>query len=738
MRACILTITDYNVGNRLQNLAVQEYLKSQGIEEVYTLTPLAFDFREKQLPTLFQTLSNKIKSFHNKRLGFRRAVKKKDNENISAYDEFNKHINFYTYKYNSHSSLYFLNDLFDIFITGSDQVFNPDFFSDDLTNLMLGFVNESKVKIAMSPSIAIDNLNDDFKCSVKKYLPSFDGLSCRETQGSKLIEQVTGKKCQTLIDPTFMFDANFYKTLEKKPDNIPDKPYIFVYSLGQDNRKIYKKIEKIAQKENLAVVELQSNYGPSQFLYAISHAQIVITNSFHGCVFSFIYHRPLYIFKRIDSSNMFSRIETLFETLNLDYRDYLVDNKNLFQYLSHSNFFDAIDKRRDALKKKYDQYFSESLEKGLERIKHVNFDNHSFNNPLVIRHKEECCGCFGCVQACPVSAISMIKNSDGFSYPQVNLEVCIHCGKCKQVCPMYHPLTQVKPLNIGYLAYSKSEEVLKHSSSGGLFYEMALEVLNKGGYVCGCVSDNNGLDAKHIITNKKNEVEKMCFSKYIQSDINDCYNQIKDLLKQNKLVLFSGTPCQCVALQRVLNDKPHNLIIVDLFCHGVASKTELDRLNKKGISSIQFRHKEKNWQNVSNMKINGKLTKRSDFLDLFHGDVIMMDACSYCAIKGTKRVSDITIGDFWNIEEVLHIPSDKGKSLAIVNTIAGQELLNHLVGRVCFQKLSDQELETALKFNPNYNVAISGINIYDYDISFSKTYRKRFLLRKRIKRLLRR
>ncbi len=721
MRALILTITDTNFGNRLQNLAVQEYLKRRGFDEVKTLSKLQFDFKNKQLPSLFSYLS------HPSRVLFRH----KTEVNTSSFEEFDQNIDFFKYNYDSHSDLSFLNDLFDVFITGSDQVFNPDYFGDDPKNLMLSFVKEENAKVCFSPSIAIKGVSSTYKKNLKRYLSSFDALSCREKEGSLLIEKMTDRKCEVLIDPTLLFDSSFYQKYEKRPSEFIDSPYLFLYSLGRRDLRKINSIYKYAKKKGLAVIE-PSNYGPGEFLYAISHANEVITNSFHGCVFSFIYHKPLSIYKRDDKSeaSMFSRIETLFDNLSLDYHDFFFEEKR--KLFDSEEFFKQCDKKIEETREKVDSYFSSFLASYQERRKTLSIKKE--RERRLSLSSSACSGCYACYSSCSKKAISMDWKKDGFLYPFIDDKLCIDCGICSQVCPLHNVSIKESERQDGYLAYSNDKDVLSHSSSGGVFFELASSFIKQGGYVCGCVFNKEKMIAEHIISNDIEVIKKMCGSKYIESEINDSYLKIKNLFDEGKKVLFTGLPCQCVALKRVLKREYENLFIVDLICHGVGSKKEIERLYNDKNVDIQFRHKEKNWNDSSSLKINGKLKNNSEFMLLYVSNKIIRDSCRCCNFKGRNRESDITIGDFWGIENVLSKPLGDGKSLVILNTSKGESLFNE--SNLNRSKLTSIELQEAFKANPMYETSVSAINIYDYDEDFIKTYRRRFLFRKKIKRLL--
>lgn len=364
MKACILTIYDYNLGNRLQNLAVQEFLKQKGCEVVKTLGPL--------LPEKKATIRNKLAHILKTPFSIPKKISKKiyykiegfDRKRVYAYKEFNRNIDFFTYPFNMQTDLSPLNNYFDLFVTGSDQVFNTNFFGNDLKNYMLGFANGKKKKIALAPSFGTTVFSEELIKNCRRYLPSFNGLSCREKSGSEFLERILGKKVETLIDPTLLFDKEFYRRYEKEYRPAINEKYIYIYSLGGINKERLDKVKKIAKDNGLKIIETFRDYGPSEFIYLVDHAQWVITDSFHGTVFSIIFNKPLSIFRRSTKGtvDMFTRFDSLFSLLNEPIEKYSFDlalNSPEFSIsiLPKPNLSSSINKER----KVFNEYFDNSM-----------------------------------------------------------------------------------------------------------------------------------------------------------------------------------------------------------------------------------------------------------------------------------------------------------------------------------------------------------------------------------------
>ena len=179
-----------------------------------------------------------------------------------------------------------------------------------------------------------------------------------------------------------------------------------------------------------------------------------------------------------------------------------------------------------------------------------------------------CCGCSACVEVCPTNCINITSNTEGFYQAYYDPEKCINCKKCKTICS----LNQIK-LNSTKQAYafvSYDNDIYMRSSSGGVFSHLAIEVLNKGGYICACGFDSD-LRAKHMITKSNNDLDNLRRSKYVQSYIESIFPKIKELLQVGEDILFAGTPCQVGALKNYIGVDYENLLTIDLLCHGTPS-----------------------------------------------------------------------------------------------------------------------------------------------------------------------
>ena len=312
---------------------------------------------------------------------------------------------------------------------------------------------------------------------------------------------------------------------------------------------------------------------------------------------------------------------------------------------------------------------------------------------LISGDKEKCCGCSACVQACPVSAITFAPDDEGFLYPEINKSLCVKCGRCKQVCPYDSAVCGNAPLKTYAMINQNSEELL-NSSSGGAFIALANRIIKDGGFVCGCIF-NEELKAIHILSSNSAAVKKMQGSKYVQSDLGGVYAEIKDKLENGKAVLFSGTPCQVDGLKKYLGKEYALLYTADLICHGVPSPRlladfiESEKVGGKNITDIKFRDKKRNgWRSCGAVEFSDGNKKRKKTISPFNNSYYQLyyllnnvsrPCCYSCRYSNTNRVGDVTIGDYWNIADILpKIDTSGGVSAVLVNTEKGDRLIEKI------------------------------------------------------------
>lgn len=304
MKSAIITINDYdNYGNRLQNYALQKALENVGCD-VDTI-----DFQDgiSKSVNLNIWLYNLINYKKDPQRRFR-LFKNFTKDNINVIKKKSDYVNTNNY---------------DLFVCGSDQIWNPDFAG---FNYYFGsFVPKNKL-FSYAASFGVDSVDGDYREKCKKLLERFSVISVRENSGASIIREITNQNVVCNVDPTLLLDKNDWKLLERKPNYTVPSKYIFVYFLGEQSKEVKTYIKKLSLSLNCEVIGLKGKdrdkiwyeTGPSEFLWLMDHSYAVVTDSFHGTVFSVIFNKPVVISNRIDSrKSMGSRIDSLLSVLDL-------------------------------------------------------------------------------------------------------------------------------------------------------------------------------------------------------------------------------------------------------------------------------------------------------------------------------------------------------------------------------------------------------------------------------------
>lgn len=329
----------FNFGNKLQAYALQEFLRQNGYQpETIKYTAKKPNYtsqnstKNKRRFNLAQTFDDGLRII--KRNIFRKEIEKKRNERKSKFNAFvDKNIVFTDEMYDFNSDFSALNDKYDYFITGSDQVWNP-YHEGSNEFYFLTFAPKDK-RIAYAPSIAVEKIPEQIKEDYGLRVKDIDYLSVREDAGADLLKSEFGVNAKLVCDPVFLLNKEHWKKIAVKP-NISEK-YFLVYILGKKSIETKKAIKKLEKKFGLKAIDAytrddRTSYfaGPEDFLGLIQNAEFVFTDSFHGTAFSVIFSRPVVSVERKSANKMNSRIDSLFRLLKVKNRscDYLLDNMN--------------------------------------------------------------------------------------------------------------------------------------------------------------------------------------------------------------------------------------------------------------------------------------------------------------------------------------------------------------------------------------------------------------------------
>ncbi len=319
--------------------------------------------------------------------------------------------------------------------------------------------------------------------------------------------------------------------------------------------------------------------------------------------------------------------------------------------------------------------------------------------------KEKCTGCAACANACPTGAIKIEINNDGFLYPLINNGKCINCEKCKTICPEVNPTSRNRAFQV-IKGYSRDCTILEKSTSGGIFLELAKQILQARGVVFGAVF-NDDFSVSHYCAESYDQCLSMCGSKYIGSHIENSYSRVKYYLNSKRLVMFTGTPCQIAGLKNYLGKTDQSLLLTcDFVCHGVGSEkilkayiNHLENVHNCPVTAVYFRKKCGNYLH-SHMVIcfaDGTHVKKPSYNNPFGYPFsvgkINRISCASCMYTSLDRASDITMSDL--VHDLTENESKLGASMILINTDKGKHYIEN-----CDIYTHPLTLEYALKIQP--------------------------------------
>lgn len=676
MKIGILTVYSFNYGSYFQATALYKELERLGYEVEF----INEKFKKMKWGNLFLLYS------------FDSLLPESLKETISkllpqyrTFLQLKKDVSLYKESSPSKLDLRKLTEKYDLVILGADEMWSASKKSIRYTKEHFGYnISCPHISYATCGSL-FDMNNSKLKKKAAAGLKTFKSISVRDEYTSKFVKKLAGKDAEIVLDPTLLnpYFVRKYNDLEGiyADDGSNYKNYVLLYGQHYDESQRNYIIKK-AKELDCKILSLgwpvdfaDGFLNPKtaeDFQKCFALAKFCFPSTFHGTIFSILNHRP---FLSMVNSLRGKKIKMLLKDLYL--KDRIYSNKK-------TDYADIdYDKVEKVLEKK----------RSYSRNILLNAINKTVKNYSSIDKK--CCSCSACVHVCPVNAIEMKQNSEGFYEPVTDLSKCIHCDLCKNVCPKFDSVKKQDFEQKIYGGYANNQDIRVKASSGGAFNAIASKFLADSGVVYGAAFDNEKM-VSHIRVASIDELDRLSGSKYVQSNLNNCFELVINDLLDKKKVLFSGTPCQIQGLNNLVKNKvgnTDNLFTVDILCHGVPSpliyKEYLTHMQRKfgaKITKITFRDKSKGWRKQS-IKIdfeNGKsyinTTDKDPFYVMYFSHVCMNNACHSCKFTSFDRVSDITLGDLWGAEKISYMISDldKGVSLVLVNSEKGNELFENI------------------------------------------------------------
>lgn len=621
-----------------------------------------------------------------------------------------------------------LNNIYDAFIVGSDQVWNPVYASMDF---FFDFVYR-KPKLSYASSIRVNKFRKKEGERIKELLDDFSYISVREKKGIGLLKSIgVNANIDVMPDPTLLLDKLEWDKVKQIPE-IKDK-YIFVYLVV--NNEALDNIRNYAVNNNLKIVwvngpefyfdsddtfiKIDTGIGPREFIGLIENSEFNIIDSFHGAVFSIIYNRPFYVYGNLSSDD---RKKTLLEMTELTDRciSYSFDYSHIDLDIDYSRINQLLAENRELYLEKLEGIIQSCIP-----VKHSEKDK-SVKSLIT---SDQCTGCGACMSSCSVGAITLKFQQDGFLYPLIDNKKCVNCGQCSIICPTTKHFKCAESPK-GYAFSLKNQSELRTCSSGGIASAMARKVLLSSGIVYAVRYSTDNYNICFDRFTDVHDVKYIKGTKYSESLPPD-YKSILFDIKSGKRVLVIGLPCQIAAVRSLLKNTSYdNLTCVSLVCQGKSSLTlyhrfieELENNAGSKVKSINMRWKKHGWSaNWLAVKFqNGRIIEEpldvTPYGMLCHK--VLRTSCFNCKFKMDNSPADIQIGDFWGSEFLpKYIQNPMGISCVIAYNEKGDQFLS-TINDGKFRKCSVESIVSgnsavlrSEKIYPNYLKLVNCINHY--------------------------
>lgn len=593
---------------------------------------------------------------------------------------------------------------YDRIIAGSDQIWNLEITGGDYKYFLEGI--DSKKKSTYAASLGTDSFTADTEEKCLSLIDEIPFINVREKNLKEYLEKkLPQRKIGLVLDPTQLIEADEWKRLAgEKP--IRKKKYMLVHFPAGD-AGTWEMIRGIAKKKGLEVVfltnQIKTRRGchciyaadPFEYLNLVRFADYVITGSFHTLSFSILFERQFLCTKSMIGSRN-SRLSSLLDLAGLSDRilterwsEAPVDHKKARERLREEREYseallreacEGVSKGEipEPAHRKADEALLKEAKKGV---------------PQLFSDREDCSGCTACMNICPVQAITMKPDREGFLYPEIDSGRCVHCHRCVRICPFKEDsfkevcsAEDALPSVSVYAGRLKDQEQLLRSSSGGAFTAISDLFLKEGGAVVCSTYDHEAHREYFALMTDPADRDQARGSKYVQSSPGTVFKEAEAWLNENadKPLLFVGVGCQTAGMISYAKAKGFRsrVTAVDIICHGAMSpglwKDYMDLLESKHGKAdyITFKDKRNGWKApVAAATAGGREVSLKDYVHIFYSRMALRPSCHKCPWAAVDRGSDLTIGDFWGIEKALpSFYSEEGVSLFLVHTEKGQLL----------------------------------------------------------------
>lgn len=592
----------------------------------------------------------------------------------------------------------------DVVFTGSDQVWN-DSITDFDDTYYLDFVPAEK-RCSYAASIGKETIPIENVSRMQKLLQDYRAISVREESAKEALKNQMGIYATRVFDPTLLLTKSDYEKIAKAPKK---KNYVLLYILLYSETLI-SSAKKLANEKGVPLLCINSSgkrikgivdcsdAGIEEWLGLFLNADFIFTNSFHGTAFSINFNKQFNVELPPAKIKASSRVKDILRILNLE--NQVIENGIIkLDTIDYVPVNTVLNSERNRSKR----FLIDSIEN-----KSTEPNKPKIEKSIISVSWDHCSGCGFCKQVCPTDAIRLQEDSHGFMHPTVEMSKCIQCGKCLNLCP-YKKKEEQKTIKEEdfqtiYAAYSKNPEVVKNSSSGGLFYEIANKVIQENGVVYGAAFDEE-FSLVHRRVDKTEDIKPLMGSKYVQSNAFLSFDSIKEDIKAGRKVLFVGTPCQVSAL-RSLYKNAENLLLVDFVCHGVPSKSllqdhiqYLDLYFNSEVKEYIPRSKINGWgHNELYIYKNGKKEYKHPITQaykrVFYSNNALRGSCYNCPYTDFDRPGDLTLADYWGIEQKRpDLYKKEGLSMLFANSEKGKKFIESVDTIV----LSETDKDTIIK-----------------------------------------